>query len=72
MAKTERQSKFTIMRDQSRCIKCHVCVRLCAFDTHSFDEKEDTQVRTDEERCVGCCFCVEMCPTNALRIVKNY
>jgi len=72
MAKTKRESKFTIIRDEDICIKCHLCVRMCAFDTHSYEEKEDTKVITNSEHCVGCCFCIEMCPTGALHIVKNY
>ena len=71
MAKTSKQSRFSIVRDDTRCIKCQVCVRMCSFDTHSYDATQDTII-TEVERCVGCCFCVEMCPTKALRIIKNY
>jgi NAD-dependent dihydropyrimidine dehydrogenase PreA subunit len=71
MAKTKTSARFTIIRDEEKCIKCQVCVRMCAFDTHSYDEDTDI-VLSKDENCVGCCFCVEICPTNALKIIKNW
>lgn len=71
MAKQKKLAQFSITRDEDKCIKCQVCVRMCAFDTHTYDPETDT-VNTDPEKCVGCCFCIHMCPTNALSIKKNF
>lgn len=71
MVKVKKFIRFTIIRDEEKCIKCQVCVRMCAFDTHKYDAETDTII-TSCENCVGCCFCIEMCPTKALKIVKNW
>lgn len=71
MAKTKIQPRFTITRDEEKCIKCQVCVRMCANDTHKYDVENDA-INTETENCVGCCFCVEMCPTKSLSVKKNY
>jgi glutamate synthase domain-containing protein 2 len=59
--------EFKIERDDSRCIRCQVCVRQCGFDTHKYDEDDDA-IYASEEKCVGCQRCAVMCPTNALTI----
>lgn len=70
MAKTRKLADFISTRDEEKCIKCQVCVRMCAFDTHKYDEETDNII-TDYKNCVGCCFCIEMCPTKTLSIIKN-
>ncbi len=59
--------EFKVERDESRCIKCQVCVRQCGFDTHRYDEDDD-EILSSEDKCVGCQRCAVMCPTNALTI----
>ncbi len=59
--------EFKIERDDSRCIRCKVCVRQCGFETHRYDEEDDS-IYSSEEKCVGCQRCAVMCPTNALTI----
>lgn len=59
--------EFKIERDDSRCIRCKVCVRQCGFETHKYDEEDDL-ICSSEEKCVGCQRCAVMCPTNALTI----
>jgi glutamate synthase domain-containing protein 2 len=68
--KTYLPPKFIVERDDSRCIRCEVCVNQCAFDVHSYDA-EDDEIRSREENCVGCHRCVVFCPTEALTIRKN-
>jgi glutamate synthase domain-containing protein 2 len=68
--KTYLPPKFIVERDDSRCIRCEVCVNQCTFDVHSYDT-EDDELRSREENCVGCHRCVAFCPTEALTIRRN-
>jgi glutamate synthase domain-containing protein 2 len=68
--KTYLPPKFIVERDDSRCIRCEVCVNQCTFDVHSYDIEDDA-LRSREENCVGCHRCVVFCPTNALTIRRN-
>jgi len=68
--KTYLPPKFIVEKDDSRCIRCEVCVNQCTFDVHSYDT-EDDELRSREENCVGCHRCVVFCPTEALTIRRN-
>jgi len=68
--KTYLPPKFIVERDDSRCIRCEVCVNQCTFDVHSYDT-EDDELKSREENCVGCHRCVVFCPTDALTIRRN-
>jgi glutamate synthase domain-containing protein 2 len=68
--KTYLPPRFVVERDDSRCIRCEVCVNQCTFDVHSYDA-EDNEIRSHEENCVGCHRCVVFCPTKALTIRRN-
>jgi len=59
-----------VERDDTRCIRCEVCVNQCTFDVHSYDI-EDDELKSREENCVGCHRCVVFCPTEALTIRRN-
>ncbi len=62
--------EFEVVRDESKCIHCKVCVRQCANNVHSYDEDLDV-VKADESKCVNCQRCVSLCPVRALKIIKN-
>jgi glutamate synthase domain-containing protein 2 len=68
--KTYLPTKFVVERDDSRCIRCEVCVNQCTFDVHSYDI-EDDEIKSCEQNCVGCHRCVVFCPTEALTIRRN-
>jgi glutamate synthase domain-containing protein 2 len=68
--KTYLPPKFVVERDDSRCIRCEVCVNQCTFDVHSYDAEYD-EIKSHEENCVGCHRCVVFCPTKALTIRRN-
>jgi len=68
--KTYLPPKFIVERDDTRCIRCEVCVNQCTFDVHSYDI-EDDEIKSREENCVGCHRCVVFCPTEALTIRRN-
>ncbi|HXK44667.1 MAG TPA: 4Fe-4S binding protein, partial [bacterium] len=62
---------FKVIRDENLCINCQACCRVCANDTHSFDQNL-MKIISDHRKCVGCHFCEEICPTGALTIEKCY
>ena len=68
--KTYLPPKFIVERDDSRCIRCEVCINQCTFDIHSYDI-EDDEIKSCEENCVDCHRCVVFCPTDALTIRRN-
>jgi glutamate synthase domain-containing protein 2 len=68
--KTYLPPRFVVDRDDSRCIRCEVCVNQCTFDVHAYDA-EDDGIRSREENCVGCHRCVVFCPTKALTVRRN-
>ena len=70
MQKTYIYPEFEVIRNDSRCIRCKVCVRQCANEVHSFSEDEKILL-SDEAKCVNCQRCVSFCPTRALKIVKS-
>ena len=64
------QPEFHISRDEERCIHCEVCVRQCAFESHTYDPA-DGRVTTESLRCVGCQRCASLCPTQALVVTEH-
>ena len=62
--------EFQVIRDESKCIQCEVCVRQCAFGVHTYD-KDEKKVTSDNLKCVGCHRCATLCPTQAL-IISRY
>jgi len=62
--------RFEVLRDNTKCIQCQVCVKQCSNEVHKYD-KEDNIVLSDDSKCVCCHRCVAMCPTKAIKIRKN-
>ena len=62
--------EFEVVRNDSRCIRCQVCVRQCANEVHHYEEETNVMI-SDESRCVNCQRCVSLCPTHALKIIKS-
>ena len=61
---------FEVIRNESRCIHCKVCVRQCGNTVHFYDEEENV-VCADDAKCVNCHRCVNLCPTKAL-VIRKY
>lgn len=64
------QPEFQVVRDEERCIHCEVCVRQCAFESHTYDPT-DGRVTTNSQRCVGCQRCATLCPTQAIVVTEH-
>ena len=53
--------------DESKCLKCHACVRDCVVHVLLQDEKGFPAVRPEDERfCLNCQHCLAVCPTGAV------
>lgn len=61
---------FEVVRNESRCIRCNLCVRQCANEVHAVDETTGRLI-ADESKCVNCQRCVALCPTRALKIIRT-
>lgn len=49
--------------DQSLCVGCGACVRICAHDAPHIT---DGKASIDENKCVGCGRCIGVCPKDAV------
>jgi len=70
MARRKTPPEFLLERDDYKCIRCLVCVRVCSYGANFYDEKAN-RVYTENSRCVGCHFCEAMCPTDSIVVKKN-
>ncbi len=60
-------SKKAIL-DQSKCVKCGICKKVCRFDAIGFD---DNKYFIKEYACEGCNACVMKCPGGALKLADS-
>ena len=54
--------------DQSRCIGCHQCEKICA---HGAPEFTDGKASINHDKCVGCGRCIGVCPKDAVLAAKD-
>ncbi len=59
--------KITV--DETRCIKCGICLANCAWGVIGMKVQE-TFPQFNMKKCGGCCACINLCPKDALR-TKN-
>lgn len=53
--------------DNTKCIKCGTCVRVCPYNAISISSKEnDGCAVINKELCYGCCLCFHQCPKEAI------
>ena len=62
--------EFEVIRNDAKCIRCHVCEKQCAYGVHSFSPEHNI-VLADESKCVDCQRCVCFCPTHAIQIRRS-
>ncbi len=51
--------------DETKCIKCGICLDNCAWGTITMNSKE-TFPQFHMAKCGGCCACIALCPKEAL------
>jgi len=52
--------------DQSQCIRCQQCIRVCPESSiHADNEKK---IDIDLDYCKGCGICAEVCPKKAIKL----
>ena len=62
--KMEMHSNEKPTVDQSLCVGCGACQKICA---HSAPVIENKKCTIDHSRCVGCGRCVDICPKDAIQ-----
>ncbi len=61
-------SYYSVIRvtcDQTNCISCGKCKRVCPMDV---DPTDNTRKRKNGTECILCMECIEQCPKNALKL----
>lgn len=53
---------------QDICIACGACIKNCAHDAISFENKK---ANTDQNKCVGCGRCIGACPVDAVQSAND-
>lgn len=61
---------YIVVRDETKCIRCKVCINQCTYDAHSYDTQNNV-ISSVDEKCVNCKRCVVMCHSGAISIEKN-
>lgn len=56
-----------IVRNESRCIHCGVCVPLCPTGAFVYD-KNTKKVNFIEDKCIACEICIKACPPRAIEV----
>jgi len=62
--KTITQELIIAEVDESLCLGCHRCEKLCEYGAISINENEIAKV--DELKCKGCGVCISSCPARAI------
>ena len=59
-------SYFSLLRvhcDESKCIHCGKCLRVCPMNV---EVNKESRRRKNGTECILCCECTKVCPTKAL------
>lgn len=56
----------TIKLDQSKCINCQMCIKVCPREV--FILENDKLILKDRDLCIECGACSLNCPTDALSV----
>ncbi len=60
---------YPLQLDQTKCIKCGLCVQYCPTNSVICDEKGGFFINLDY--CKGCGVCINECPKKAISYVKE-
>ena len=66
----KKDQHFTrIMVDETKCIACGACIKVCPVKALSFIETEKgKKASSDPAICIGCGECITVCPVSALEM----
>lgn len=63
-AKIESLS-LDVLRDESKCIDCGVCIPICPVGALEVEPKT-RKVNFQDKKCIACELCIKICPTRAM------
>ena len=61
--------KLTVKVDDSKCVGCSLCTKICPTGTLKMD-KDSKKAYTTDIACDNAFGCLYVCPTKALEIVE--
>lgn len=64
-AENKELSKLKASIDESKCVGCLVCARVCSVNAIS---KVGSVAKIDESKCIGCGNCITVCPKGAITL----
>ena len=56
-----------IVRDESRCTDCGVCVPICPVNALVFDSST-RKLHFYDDKCIACELCIRTCPVRAMKV----
>lgn len=54
-----------VLRDESRCTDCSMCISICPVRAFSLD-RGTWKVEFDHRKCIACGLCLDVCPAGAV------
>jgi L-aspartate semialdehyde sulfurtransferase ferredoxin len=63
MKTIEKEARFAIEINYSKCCNCGACVAVCPTETLHLNQ---IMLTAQNENCTGCKFCIITCPSDAL------
>jgi len=64
------RAEYVAVLDINKCIGCKECVRICPFDSITFDSKTK-KAKINLKKCYGCGICRSVCKKDAIRLVDR-
>ena len=56
--------------DESKCIRCQICVQICP-ENSLFLDKEKNKIKFNPDFCKGCGICEVQCPKKAIKMEQD-
>lgn len=61
-----------IIIDESKCIFCEACIKVCPASALRVDRKENSSIIFNYSECIGCVECIKICPLKIIKLQKVF